>query len=131
MKIEVAPAAYCGRYCGRCLCFIEGTCDGCRSDLGSRWGRCAVHSCAMARGFEHCGLCHDLPCRKLLEVNSVFGRSKGALTRSLRERAQAGTCEWVRRQKARRRVFEWTTDMRAVWTSHLRRAGRGRACMSR
>lgn len=116
MKLEISLAGYCGRYCGRCSCRREGTCTGCRSDMGSRWGRCTVYTCCVERGLEHCGLCPDIVCDRLSSVNSVFGNSKGALTRSLKERARKGTATWMRSQRRRPRSFHWTEQMQVVWT---------------
>ncbi len=116
MKLEISLAGYCGRYCGRCSCYRDETCTGCRSNLGSRWGRCKVYECCVERAFEHCGLCPDLVCAKLSMVNSVFGKSKGVLTRSLKERAAKGTACWIRSQRRRTRIFRWTERMRVVWT---------------
>jgi len=55
-------------------------------------------------------------CAKLSSVNSVFGKSRGTLTKSLKERARKGTADWIRSQRRRPRIFRWTERMQVVWT---------------
>jgi len=63
--------AYCGAYCGTCEWREKTGCKGCKAQGGKMfWGECDKAVCCIGKGFEHCGSCPELPCRKLEELFS-------------------------------------------------------------
>ena len=82
--------AACGLYCGACTHYQASfydkdrlhkeaarrgrdpqgfTCQGCRSDalyIHAGCAQCEIRACADRRGIQHCGLCADFPCERLL-----------------------------------------------------------------
>ena len=88
-------AAVCGRYCGGCDAFVEGTCCGCGYQLGrTRRGECRVfHCCVVDRGLEHCGLCIDAPCQVFLSHTTPI--EVALYYKALRRRAEIGTVAWL------------------------------------
>jgi hypothetical protein len=93
--LERRLAAVCGRYCGACAAYKDGTCCGCGYQLGqTRRGECAVFRCCIAdRGLEHCGLCLDFPCQVFV---SHAPPSEVALRyRALHRRTKIGTSAWL------------------------------------
>lgn len=61
--------AFCGTYCGVCEWKDKIGCKGCKGNKGEMfWGECDKAKCCMEKGFEHCGECPDMPCRKLKEL---------------------------------------------------------------
>lgn len=64
MKQEMM--AYCGTWCGSCEWREKTGCKGCKLQEGRLfWGSCAVASCAIGKGLQHCGECALLPCETL------------------------------------------------------------------
>ena len=58
----------CGAYCGVCEWKEKTGCAGCQANQGNMfWGESGVAKCAIEKGFEHCGLCPELPCAMLQE----------------------------------------------------------------
>ena len=58
----------CGAYCGACQWKDKTNCPGCKASKGAVfWGRCAVATCCLAKGRDHCGLCPQLTCSTLQE----------------------------------------------------------------
>ena len=56
----------CGAYCAVCEWKTKANCPGCLAARSKMfWGTCAVASCAIEKGFQHCGFCPDLPCATL------------------------------------------------------------------
>jgi hypothetical protein len=61
--------AYCGTYCETCDWKDKMNCKGCKLERANPfWGVCKVASCAIRRGFPHCGQCPNLPCQQLKEA---------------------------------------------------------------
>lgn len=59
----------CGAYCGTCEWKEKTNCPGCQLSQGKMfWGECQMASCAINKGFKHCGSCEELPCSKLQEA---------------------------------------------------------------
>jgi len=62
----IAP---CGLYCGECLGFQDGRCDGClsRKGLCLKYSKvCNIYECCIAKkGRRFCNECKDFPCRKI------------------------------------------------------------------
>ena len=58
----------CGAYCGTCEWRAKTDCPGCLAAKGKMfWGVCSVATCALDKGFPHCGLCPEVPCATLQE----------------------------------------------------------------
>ncbi len=70
-QIDDDMFAYCGTDCSIC-CWREQTgCKGCKAQGGKMfWGVCDKASCCIEKGYEHCGLCSELPCQKLKDLFS-------------------------------------------------------------
>lgn len=61
--------AFCGAYCGTCEWKDKMNCKGCKECKSHMfWGQCDKAKCCIAKGFEHCGYCPDMPCKKLLTL---------------------------------------------------------------
>lgn len=61
--------AYCGSYCGVCEWKDKIGCKGCKVNGGNMfWGECDKAKCCIAKGFEHCGRCAEMPCDKLKDL---------------------------------------------------------------
>ena len=54
----------CGFYCGACLTFLKGGCDGCVAE--HRAGDCFTRDCVMGKGLDVCGRCEAFPCETIL-----------------------------------------------------------------
>jgi hypothetical protein len=68
-QIDKQMIGMCGAYCAVCEWRERTNCAGCQKNKGDMfWGRCDVASCAVQRGYEHCGFCPDVPCPKLKEA---------------------------------------------------------------
>lgn len=67
--MEKALIAYCGSYCGVCGWKDKIGCEGCKANEGNMfWGECDKAKCCIAKGFEHCGRCDEMPCDKLKDL---------------------------------------------------------------
>jgi hypothetical protein len=57
----------CGIYCNSCKWYKgerEPTCPGCKEVAGNPfWGYCQTYSCVQSHKIEHCGFCHEFPCK--------------------------------------------------------------------
>ena len=62
--------AGCGGFCGECANYLgdkQPRCPGCAVVEGRPfWGECGVYACFSSRRLEHCGLCGDFPCERLI-----------------------------------------------------------------
>ena len=59
-------AAYCGLDCEACKYLESRGCPGCPATQGKPfWGECEVAVCCLAKGYEHCGQCPEVPCATL------------------------------------------------------------------
>jgi len=64
--MDVELIGMCGAYCGACEWKAKTNCPGCQAARSQMfWGECAVARCGLDKGFQHCGLCPDLPCGML------------------------------------------------------------------
>lgn len=58
----------CGLCCSQ-IKHLENDCDcnckGCTNIENPFWGVCDIKNCCEQKGFEHCGLCPEMPCDKL------------------------------------------------------------------
>jgi hypothetical protein len=95
-------AAICGRYCGTCTAYEDGSCCGCGYQLGQTCrGECPLFQCCIIdRGLEHCGLCPDFPCQVFVSHASPLEVARRY--RALRRRAEIGTIAWLDEEGARR-----------------------------
>ncbi len=93
--INRRQAAVCGRYCGACPPYLDGSCCGCGYQLGQTChGECAVFVCCVCeRGLEHCGLCPDFACQVYLGHASPVEVAQHY--RALLRRAEIGTEAWL------------------------------------
>jgi hypothetical protein len=65
-EFDASMISACGAYCGTCGWRAKTKCQGCLTCKGKVfWGVCEVATCALAKGFQHCGLCPSLPCATL------------------------------------------------------------------
>lgn len=56
----------CGAYYGVCEWRAKTNCPGCLASRSKMfWGVCEVARCAIEKGYQHCGLCPDVPCATL------------------------------------------------------------------
>jgi hypothetical protein len=94
-------AAVCGRYCGACDAYQNGSCRGCGYQLGqTRRGECPVFQCCIVeRGLEHCGLCTDFPCQVFLSQAAPLDVAR--YYKGLRHRVDIGTVAWLDEQEKR------------------------------
>ncbi len=61
--------AMCGAYCGICEWKEKTGCGGCKTSAAQMfWGECDKAKCCLEKGYEHCGMCPDVPCQKLLDL---------------------------------------------------------------
>jgi len=101
--MERRQAAVCGKYCGGCDMYVEGTCCGCGYQLGLTCrGECALFQCCVCqRGLEHCGLCQDFPCEVFLSHAAPLDVARRY--RALLHRAEIGTAAWLAEQSEKRK----------------------------
>jgi len=114
--------AYCGLYCGACsfkTAYEERdrehllrmpakydrwkeapleACPGCR--LENRCGKCAIRDCAIEKRVEHCGLCGEFPCGKLLEFGGDGMPHHAEVIANLKALTEMGPERWPAAQKA-------------------------------
>ena len=78
--------ARCGTYRGICVWKDKINCLGCKGQKGNMfYGECDKAVCCISKGYEHCGLCPDMPCEKLLDLfNDPEHGDKGARLHNLR-----------------------------------------------
>ena len=58
----------CGSDCGECKYAEQMNCPGCIEASGEVfWGTCALATCCVERGLQHCGMCSEFPCETLRE----------------------------------------------------------------
>ena len=101
-------APVCGLYCGSCE-FLGKPCPGCGEVEGKPFWTsqipskvCPLHECCRnQKGWEHCGLCPELPCKAFLELrdpsmtDEEFQRSLDTRQTNLKRRAEIGTMQWL------------------------------------
>lgn len=66
MDRDASLLAVCGRYCGNCVWYLDGSgsnCPGCNVHKGyPSWGECQVYSCVAEHDVGYCGACDEFPC---------------------------------------------------------------------
>tara|TARA_Y100001933_G_C18627999_1_gene409178 strand:+ start:127 stop:429 length:303 start_codon:yes stop_codon:yes gene_type:complete len=75
--------AYCGTYCETCDWKEKMNCKGCKAHASEVfWGTCKIAECAIEKGIDHCGECHEVPCEKLKDAynNAEHGDNGERLT---------------------------------------------------
>jgi hypothetical protein len=92
-------AAFCGDYCGKCPNYPI-PCAGC---IPSLLADCHFVKCGLEKRIEHCGLCDQFPCQKLIEFvpDDRPGCPPGYHVENLRLRASLGTDSWLESQRSR------------------------------
>jgi hypothetical protein len=115
----------CGLYCGACYhyraSFEEGghlraeaarqgrwgegfACRGCRSAqlyIHPGCAECRIRACAEGRGIDHCGLCAEFPCRRLLAFQGDGRPHHADVVAQLEEMAAMGPKVWLAAQERR------------------------------
>jgi hypothetical protein len=59
----------------------EINCDGCRTSAGRQLGYCRVceiRGCCLAKGLEHCVVCDQQPCDKLIKFHEFSPEAKAS-----------------------------------------------------
>ena len=92
----------CGGNCETCSYREKTGCPGCLTAEGKAfWGECALATCCIAKGPEHCGQCKDFPCATLNEYSySSEHGDNGKRIRILEEWNEKGYDAWRREQNA-------------------------------
>lgn len=107
--------AYCGLHCESCSVYIashfnrerlkaiaakmnvtveEMHCDGCRADIVSKHCRtCEIKECAVAKGYDSCADCMEMPCNILKEFQCKMPH-RAELFDSLEYLKENGIEEW-------------------------------------
>ena len=72
MPIDFSQITACGECCAGCGKKADGRCEGCIESDGhcKEWAQsrgCPIHKCARRHGVQFCGLCHEFPCKWLVE----------------------------------------------------------------
>lgn len=71
-EIIIMLESRCGKLCGECAEREEFGCAGCReTPLGEEyWGEeCEIKECCQDKEHEHCGLCKEFPCQRLVDIS--------------------------------------------------------------
>jgi hypothetical protein len=69
-------------------------CDGCRTWGGKKIGYCRVceiRQCCIEKGLEHCVLCQQRPCEKLIKFHEFSPEAKASFG-ALKNKMQGGHC---------------------------------------
>ncbi len=100
-------ASPCGLYCGECSAFQDGTCKGCRSNLGvclKYRKACGIYDCDK-REFDFCGECEEFPCKKF---NKFFNTREwyDEVTNNLKRIKKIGLEKWLEEQEKRVNILK-------------------------
>ena len=92
-------AGACGDFCGKCPNF-PGSCRGC---VPEDHQECHFVACCGPKGLEHCGLCPQFPCERLVAFvpDDRESRPRGYHIEALKERTRIGTKAWLEQQRRR------------------------------
>ncbi len=98
----------CGVYCGDCR-FFGTACDGCGVVEGKPfWVKqyhrdiCNLYGCCQTKGYKHCGLCAEYPCRLFLETSDPSFTAEEASQKLIDRQTQlairkaVGTAAWLK-----------------------------------
>jgi hypothetical protein len=95
-KVALDPSLLspCGVYCGVCLAFKNGKCEGCRDMTAARTKKgkvfCNISVCAIEKNLAACSDCADYPCEKYKqEDQTIF--SDGYM-KYIREECRTSRC---------------------------------------
>lgn len=104
MMNELRLVAPCGLYCGECLGFQRGTCEGCRSGRGECLKyrkRCGIFDCCIIeKKFDLCGECDQFPCEKFKEFFETPAWHKEVIG-NLKRIKEVGVKVWLKEQEKR------------------------------
>jgi hypothetical protein len=102
--------SFCGIYCGGCKNYKENmNCAGCRYEK-QLVDDCPTRSCAIKRGFLHCGECENFPCNDLndfykdgiphheLALQNMLKIKENGIEKWLFEQEKEHTCECGRKK---------------------------------
>lgn len=100
----------CGLYCGTCDEFAAGRCHGCGCGCGKCHGKfsadhCEIYACATSHRVEHCGVCTEFPCTKLIGASFDPTWLPQGQIENLRRRVKIRTKPWIVEQRK-----HWTPD---------------------
>ena len=91
--------SYCGIYCKTCGNFKKNeNCLGCRNEPNLLWD-CTMRTCAIERGYLHCGQCDEFPCE---EANSFYHDGKPSHLQAyenMLDIIELGADEWLQKQE--------------------------------
>ncbi|MBM4400193.1 MAG: DUF3795 domain-containing protein [Candidatus Cloacimonetes bacterium] len=109
--------AFCGLYCGACLCNIahetdtlelmaaklnkppeQLTCSYCRTALHED---CCFVMCCCAKGIESCADCDEMPCEELTKFANDGIFYHATTIPNLRRIREIGVADWLKEQKNR------------------------------
>lgn len=117
--------AACGLYCGACYHYLASSydgerlakaaaergrspegfaCQGCRSDklyIFAACAQCEIRACADQHGAEHCGVCAEFPCERILAFQSDGRVHHVEVLSSLVDLREKGAEQWLADQAAR------------------------------
>lgn len=93
--------ARCGIDCEACEGREKANCPGCAGTNGKPfWGECAVATCCLTKGHDHCGQCKEFPCATLNDYAYSEGNGDDGLRiRNLREWNEKGYDAWRRERE--------------------------------
>ena len=91
----------CGIDCEACGYREQAGCPGCQATGGKLfWGECAVATCCIAKGHDHCGQCGEFPCAVLHEyAHYPEHGDNGKRIINLKAWNEMGYDAWRREQK--------------------------------
>ena len=104
MNNKLKLVAPCGLYCGECLGFQRGTCDGCRSGSGEclKYRKiCGIFECCIIKKkLELCNQCNQFPCKKF---NKFFETPEwySEVVNNLKRIKKVGLKKWLKEQEIR------------------------------
>ncbi|MBN2379955.1 DUF3795 domain-containing protein [candidate division WOR-3 bacterium] len=130
---------YCGLYCGACsfkVAFDEQDhshlenlpprlskyaeapprfCPGCRNPK-SLCTECGIRDCARERSLDHCGICSEFPCSRILAFAGDGLPHHADVTKNLELLKEIGEEKWLNKQRER-----WTCSCGAKRSWYLKK----------
>lgn len=71
-------------------------CPGCKLD--NECGNCNIRNCAKSKELEHCGLCKEFPCNKIIDFNNDGIPHHGETLVNLNQLKSIGIEQWLNEQ---------------------------------
>ena len=137
MKKDIGLIAYCGLYCGACSFKVTyeqksrehikalpsrydeykdqpfQSCPGCRED--PEGADCEIRNCARQKSVDHCGVCHDFPCKIITDFCNDGVPHHAAVLENLQTLKDKGVDAWLKAQKVK-----WTCECGNALSWYLR-----------